>query len=39
MVYNCFIRWVLILGDSAFHKKLSPQQIPVSVDSEDSIIG
>ena len=27
------------LGDSAFHKKLSPQQIPVSVDLEDSIVG
>ena len=25
-------------GDSAFHKKLSPHQIPVSVDLEDSII-
>ena len=27
------------LGDSAFPKKLSPQWIPTSVDSEDSIIG
>ena len=26
-------------GDSAFHKKLSPWQIPASVDLEDSIIG
>ena len=26
------------LGDSAFHKKLSPQWIPVSVDLEDSIV-
>ena len=27
------------LGGSAFPKKLSPQQIPVSIDLEDSIIG
>ena len=27
------------LGDSAFPKKLSPQQIPVSIDLGDSIIG
>ena len=36
--YSALVCW-RFLGDSAFHKKLSPCQIPVSVDLEDSIIG
>ena len=35
--YSALVCW-RFLGDSAFHKKLSPQQIPMSVDLEDSII-
>ena len=36
--YSALVCW-RFLGDSAFHKKLGPQQIPVSVDLEDSIVG
>ena len=35
--YSALVCW-RFLGDSAFHKKLSPQQIPISVDLEDPII-
>ena len=35
--FSALVCWKFF-GDSAFHKKLSPQWIPVSVDSEDSII-
>ena len=37
LVFSASVCW-RFLGDSAFHKKLGPQQIPVSVDSEDPII-
>ena len=35
--YSALVCW-RFLGDSAFHKKPSPQQIPISIDLEDSII-
>ena len=37
LTFSALVCW-RFLGDSAFHKKLSPQQIPVSVDLEDSIV-
>ena len=36
-IFLALVCW-RFFGDSAFHKKLSPQQIPTSVDLEDSII-
>ena len=38
LIRSASVHW-RSLGDSAFPKKLSPQQIPTSIDSEDSIIG